>query len=72
MCFVSHSAGSVVVEYTVTMDKATNVNDLTVAIKQGVSKLNFSVDLASVSFTGQSSISTFNTAYNIMKPLKKH
>ncbi|KAI0208058.1 hypothetical protein LSAT2_007274 [Lamellibrachia satsuma] len=46
------SAGSVVVDYTLTMDKPTTLTDLTVAVKEGVSKLNFTVDLASISFTG--------------------
>ena len=54
--FVSlcHSAGSVLVNYTLTLDKPTTSYNLTAAFTDGISSLNFTVDVASVSFTGES------------------
>ena len=50
---VNHSAGSVLVDYTMTLDKPTTSSNLTEAFTQGVSNLNFTVDVASISFTGE-------------------
>ena len=50
---VSPSAGSVLVNYTLTLDKPTNSYNLTAAFTDGISSLNFTVDEASVSFTGE-------------------
>ena len=49
----SHSAGSVLVNYTLTLDKPTNSYNLTAAFTDGISSLNFTVDAASISFTGE-------------------
>ena len=58
---LSHSAGSVLVNYTLTLDKPTNTYNLTAAFTDGISSLNFTVDTASVSFMGES----WNTAYKL-------
>ena len=54
--FVSlcYSAGSVLVNYTLTLDKPTTSYNLTAAFIQDISSLNFTVDEASVSFGGES------------------